>query len=259
MSRRRVGRAEAGSRSGPPGRRRPWLRRLLAVLTVLGLMAAAGLVFMATLPGVGDAKQRVALILSSHGGQATRLPVRNKVGQAILAVEDSRFFAHRGVDAQSVVRALVRWRSSEDQGGATISQQLAKTLYPRRHGSIWGKAEEVGLGLKLEQRYSKDEILQMYLNAIYYGAGHWGVEQAAQGFFGKTADQLDWAEASFVAGLPQAPSDYDPFQHFDRARRRQRHVLDRLVATKVLTGPEADAVYAQVPELSGPPPGGATR
>lgn len=112
---------------------------------------------------------------------------------------------------------------SGDAGGSTIAQQLAKNLYT---GSA---LRDVMLAFKLEQSYSKPRILRMYADAIYFGAGYWGLERASRGYFGKPARELDWAEASLLAGLPQAPSAYDPRTSFARARARQRDVLRALV------------------------------
>ena len=102
---------------------------------------------------------------------------------------------------------------------------------------------EIGLGVKLSLHYSKPEILAMYLNAVYYGHGFWGSEAAARGYFGVAPERLDWAEAAMLAGLPQAPSAYDPTQHLALAKRRQHHVLEQLVINHVLTPAEAEAAF----------------
>jgi membrane peptidoglycan carboxypeptidase len=97
---------------------------------------------------------------------------------------------------------------------------------------------------KLEARYSKQQILEMYLAAVYFGHGFYGLPAAARGYFEVAPSRLSWAQASLLAGLVQAPTAYDPYTHLDLARSRQRHVLDRLVATRVLTSGEADAAFA---------------
>lgn len=111
------------------------------------------------------------------------------------------------------------------------------------------KAEQVGLAVKLEMTYSKAQILEMYLNAIYYGDGRWGIQAASEGFFAKAPVALDWAEASLVAGLPQAPTTYNPTEHFSTARIRQRDVLARLVATGALNRAQADAAHSELASL----------
>ena len=138
--------------------------------------------------------------------------------------------------------ALTALHTNGDPGGSTIAQQLAKQLYPSGSG-FGGTLEQVGLGLKLSLSYSKPRILEMYLNAIYYGNGYWGYLNAARGYFGVDPDRLNWAEASMLAGLPQAPSDYDPILHFSLAKQRQRQVLDQLVANRILPAAQADDAY----------------
>ena len=236
----------------PRGRRRRWHRWVLAAgisagcLTVVVVVAA--MVFLAALPGVGDAQGRVEAILREHGGRPLGDPPPGRVARAVVAVEDQRFYAHHGVDPQSIVRVAwtgVTSRGHRDEGGSTITQQLAKRLYTGDRGSLLCKLDQVGLALKLEQRYSKAQILEMYLDTVYFGAGHWGVVQASEGYFGKPPQRLTWGEASLLAGLLQAPSAYDPRVHLAAAERRQRHVLDRLVATGVLSRTQADAASLQ--------------
>jgi penicillin-binding protein 1A len=137
---------------------------------------------------------------------------------------------------------LAALHTSGDPGGSTIAQQLAKELYPAGSG-LSGTLEQVGLGLKLSLSYSKPQILEMYLNAIYYGNGYWGYVTAARGYFGVSPSELTWSEAAMLAGLPQAPSAYDPVLHFALAKQRQRQVLDQLVANQILTAAQSDAAY----------------
>lgn len=118
----------------------------------------------------------------------------------------------------------------------TIAQQLTKALYGHESG-LGATLREIGLGIKLSLHYSKARILEMYLNAVYYGHGHWGDVAAARGYFNTTPNKLDWAQAATLAGLIQAPSAYDPIAHSALAKQRQRHVRDRLVANHYLTQP----------------------
>lgn len=226
-------------------------RRVLAVLaSIVVALAAALCITYATLPGVGDAERRVAKILQDSRGVDTHvLPLR--VGEAVVAVEDQRFYHHGALDFEAVARALVSSvrRQGVDPGGSTLSQQLAKVLYARAGGGSPGKLQALGLAYKLEQRYSKQRILEMYVNSVYYGDGYYGVEQAARGYFGTRADRLDWSQASLLAGLPQAPSLYDPRHDFTAARRRQRHVLARLVATRQITASQGRHIYDRAPVL----------
>ena len=214
---------------------------------MLGLVFAlciAALGYELSLPSVGSAPARVAAIVRSHGGKMGSLPLPTKLAEAEVAVEDEHFYSNALVNIfdGAARAALTALHTNGDPGGSTIAQQLAKQLYPSGSG-FGGTLEQVGLGLKLSLSYSKPRILEMYLNAIYYGNGYWGYLNAARGYFGVDPDRLNWAEASMLAGLPQAPSDYDPIVHFSLAKQRQRQVLDQLVANRILTAAQADDAY----------------
>jgi penicillin-binding protein 1A len=200
---------------------------------------------MALTPSVADARGRVAALLAAHSGQTDAGQVPTRVGQAVVATEDSRFYGHPGIDVVGIGRALVApLRSGGDPGGATIDQQLAKLLYsPGRTGPA-AVARDAALAVKLDARYRKATLLAWYLDAAYFGDGAYGVESAARHYFAVPADQLSWGQASMLAGLLQAPSAYDPVAHLHLARARQAHVLQRLVATGVLTTAEAATAYA---------------
>lgn len=237
-------------------KRHPRLRRLMrvsALTALIGVLLAvvAGYAYLQSLPSVSDAQQRVDTILREHHGVGVATPPPQNVGQAVVAVEDQRFYSNHGIDTLSMLHFAWGYLTtgSTSQGGATISEQLVKRLYVRQPTTLAGKIEMLGLALKLDQSYAKPQILEMYLNAIYYGDQAYGIEQASQIYFHTSADQLTWGEASLLAGLPQAPSSYDPLKHYDLARERQRHVLSRLVATGVLTPAQAAAAYAETPRL----------
>lgn len=241
------------TRDQPPrrGRLRRFVRLSLIVCLLGALVGAvASWAYLSSLPSVADAPQRVAAILQAHHGVETSAPPQ-KVGQAAIAVEDQRFYSNHGIDVLSMAHFVWGFvtTGSTQEGGATITEQLAKVLYVRQPATIGGKFEMIGLALKLNQRYTKAEILNMYLNAIYYGHQSYGVMQASETYFHTAPDQLNWGEASMLAGLPQAPSAYDPLKHFALARERQRHVLARLVATGVLTPAQAAHAYAETPAL----------
>lgn len=222
-----------------------WTRRLLAT-AVTGVLAVALLiaVLWPLTPSVNGAEDIIAANLDQHHGvDLGVLPSPDRVGVAVVATEDSRFYAHNGLDSQGILRALFGFtRSSQDPGGATLDQQLAKNLYTP-HDSTLDKVEQVELSFKLEAGYSKPQILEMYLSVVYYGHGFYGLSAAAEGYFGQQPSALSWAQASLLAGLLQAPSAYDPYTHLARAKSRQRHVLDRLVAVHALSQAQADAGY----------------
>ena len=189
-----------------------------------------GAAWLKSLPNVDDAEERVHVTLATSGGTDTDGASLGKVAQAIVAIEDRRFYDHPGIDPISVGRdALTVVTGGQAGGAATITQQLAKALYVRTDQSLAAELSIAGVAIKLEQRYTKAQLLEMYLNAIYFGHSYWGVWHASEGYFGKAPSELDWAEASLLAGLPRAPTTYDPAVHFDRARQRQLAVLQALV------------------------------
>ncbi len=147
--------------------------------------------------------------------------------QAIIAVEDNRFYSHSGVDIEGILRAtLVNIQTGQLQEGAsTITQQLVKNLFLTQERTWGRKVEEVVLAIDMEQRYSKEEILELYLNTIYFGSGAKGITSAAKVYFGKTPANLSLAESTMLAGLPNAPSSLSPYVDFAAAKQRQAVVL----------------------------------
>jgi membrane peptidoglycan carboxypeptidase len=233
----------------PRHRRRPrlrWLRRLGTSLMAVAVLAlAAGAVLWVATPPVNDLEQRVTDRLAAHGLSQGSPPVNGRVALALIATEDSRFYQHPGIDVYSLPRAaLALVQRQGDLGGATLDQQLAKVIYSPVRTDLVAKMEQAVLAMKLDSTYSKPTILQAYLNAVYFGHGYYGLADATQGYFGVAPDQVSWAQASLIAGLVQAPSAYDPLNHLDLAKQRQRHVLDRLVAAGALSSAQANAVFA---------------
>jgi membrane peptidoglycan carboxypeptidase len=227
----------------------------VALLAVLALACLAGAVYLLTLPGVGDAEARMSRLLARHGGTAAPLPPPEKLGRAVVEVEDENFYANPAFDilAGAGRAALATLQGGGDPGGSTIGQQLAKELYPHG-GGLAGTLEEIGIAAKLSLDYSKERILSMYLNSVYYGNGYWGDVAAAHGYFGVSPRTLTWGEARMLAGLPQAPSAYDPERHWALARLRQAHVLDQLVDNGVMSARRAAAAFGEpLPRLC---PGG---
>lgn len=160
---------------------------------------------------------------------------------AILAVEDQRFYKHKGIDPLGILRAIyANIRAGRlVEGGSTITQQLTKVLFLTPDKSLSRKVKEFLLALEIEKKYSKDKILELYLNQIYFGHGAYGVEAASQTYFGKSVDQLNLAEASMLAGLPRAPLYYSPMIDQERAKRRRAHVLARMVEEGFISKEEA--------------------
>ena len=175
-------------------------------------------------------------ITRKNGKTSYRAPGR--LIDATLSIEDARFYNHVGMDPKRIAgAALANYRSGsgKSQGGSTITEQLAVNVYLTRKKDYARRLQTALLALQLERRFSKDEILEMYLNEIYYGNRAYGAEAAAQTYFGKRARDLDIGEAAMLAGLPQSPTKHDPFAKFENARKRQRVVLHEMLQNKRIT------------------------
>lgn len=149
---------------------------------------------------------------------------------AIVAIEDHRFYEHGAFDFISLVRAaFVNVKAKEvTQGGSTLTQQVAKNLYFSNDQTFIRKVAELFVAFDLERIYSKDDILELYANIVYYGDGNYGIKEASKTYFGKTPAQLSYDEATLLAGLPQAPSIYALNANYDRAKKRQAEVIEAL-------------------------------
>ncbi|MAB13337.1 PBP1A family penicillin-binding protein [Parvibaculum sp.] len=184
--------------------------------------------------------------IGSRGGRAAKdVPLAELppyLVNAFLATEDRRFYEHGAVEIRSILRAALANFSAGGfvQGGSTITQQLAKNLYLDNRRTLWRKAQEALIAIWLESRLGKDRILELYLNRIYMGGGAYGVEAAAQYYFGKSAREVTLAEAAVLAGLPKAPSRFAPSTNLTAARKRAGHVLNAMVANGNITEAEAE-------------------
>jgi len=199
-----------------------------------------------------------SVVYDAAGREVTRLFIENRVDiplseipvylqEAVVATEDSRFWEHHGIDPVGIARAL--WRDLVArrvvEGGSTITQQLARNLFLTQQRTVRRKILEVLYTLKLEMTYSKAQILNMYLNQIYLGEGAYGVEVAAETYFGKHAYELDLAESALIAGLPRAPEVYSPFNSKDQAVQRRAVVLERMANLGYITPAQQAAANAE--------------
>jgi penicillin-binding protein 1A len=220
---------------------------------ILALIAVGGL--LATTPRALDAPRRVAELARIHAIPMPPQTPPPRFVTALIATEDHRFYSvlDPGVDPIAAARAALEWVLGRrgDLGGSTIEQQLAKMLYtPSERG--WGvKLEQVAIGVKMRFRYSKDQILAMYAEVVYFGDGYWGLRNASCGYFERTSADLSWGQAAMLAGVLNGPSIFDPRTHPAAARRRQGHVFDRLVAVGALTRDQADQALAEPLGLAG--------
>ena len=226
------------------------MRRHWIVAGVVPLVLGAGLLAFAiawtTTPGVGGLARRVA----QHGhvravplGSVTPVTI-----DALVATEDERYWRNSGIDVIGLMRAIPYdvTHLSLAQGGSTLTEQLAKNLWlGGSDQNAWTKLEDMALALKLNDRYSKDEILDAYLNTAYFGDGGYGIDSASHRYFGVAPRSLDAAEATVLVGLVQAPSSYDPYTHPSAARVRQIAVLRSLVRVGKLRAPQAARLLAE--------------
>ena len=171
--------------------------------------------------------------------------------KAFIAAEDARFYKHRGVDLVSIVRAFFKNLEAGTivQGGSTITQQVTKSFFLSPERSYQRKIKEAILAYRIDQALSKEEILFLYLNQIYLGHGAYGVQAAAENYFGKSAKDLTLAECAMLAGLPQAPSRYSPFHSPEKAQQRQIYVLNRMEQEGFITNAQASEALTRVVDI----------
>ena len=186
-------------------------------------------------------------IANIHAAE-NRMPVKienipKALQQAFVAIEDNRFYEHRGVDPHGLARALYTNIMSNEvaEGGSTITQQLAKNAYLTQERTIKRKIQEVFLAIQLEKQYTKQEILELYLNQIYFGRGAYGVQAAAKTYFNKNVSDLDLSECALLAGIPKSPNYYSPFNDLQAAKDRRNLVLDQMNKYHYINSVEASA------------------
>lgn len=242
-------------------------RAFIGVGLIMVVVVIAGTAYLeTTLPSVEmikDMRLQVPLrVFSSDGkliaefGEARRTPITLKQApkdliNAILATEDPRFYAHAGVDLRGLIRAgfHVLTSLSAKQGGSTITMQVARNYLLTRKKTFIRKLSEILLALKIEKEFSKDEILELYLNKIYFGKRAYGVAAAAEVYYGTTVEQLTLDQIAMIAGLPQAPSSINPLHDQQAAYKRRKHVLERMLSLNFITQEQFNhAVNAPLPK-----------
>ena len=168
------------------------------------------------------------------------------VQQAFIAIEDNRFYEHSGIDYRGTARALVSTLSGQEvQGGSTITQQLAKNAFLTQERTIVRKIKEAFIAKELEHKYTKDEILTMYLNQIYFGQGAYGIESASMYYFGKHVQDLSIAEAATLAAIPKSPNYFNPFENPQASKERKELVIDQMYKYGMIDQATANAAKAQ--------------
>ena len=278
MGRSRPGRKSSRGRA-PARRRRSFLGRVVGFVFALGVLGAAGggavvAYYASRLPPIeslevpkrppnvmiADLNGKQIANRGETGGASVPLNEMPKfVPQAFIAIEDRRFRDHWGVDVFGLARAVKAnlERGGLAQGGSTLTQQLAKNLFLTPERSLERKVQEAVLAFWLERKFGKDKILEMYLNRVYFGAGAYGVEAAAQRYFGKSIRKVNVSEAATLAGLVKAPSRLSPSNDPAAARRRADLVLEAMADEGYLTRDQANSAFRVSPPSPAPKPQGA--
>jgi penicillin-binding protein 1A len=199
-------------------------------------------------------------LLIAQYGEKRSLPITIATApktliKAFLAAEDDRFYQHSGVDLKSLLRAAYQLYTTgrKDQGGSTITMQVARNFLLSKEKTFLRKIKEILLALQIERRYSKDKILEFYLNKIYMGQRAYGVAAAAQAYYGKSLNELDLHQQAMIAGLPKAPSIYNPIANERRALVRRNYVLRRMLALHYINQAEFEQAYNQPDDSSSQP------
>ncbi|MEK6190127.1 MAG: PBP1A family penicillin-binding protein [Carnobacterium alterfunditum] len=234
---------------------------LLAMLTI-ALVASAYLLFLAKTANVTTLKagleqtttiydvnnEESGTLYSQKGTFVSIEDISESIEQAVISTEDKRFYKHSGFDPIGIARAAVGYVINGGNivgGGSTITQQLAKNAYLTLDQTVIRKLKELFLAIEIEKVYTKDEILEMYLNNSYFGNGVWGVEDASQKYFGKSAVDITLSEASTIAGMLKAPTNYNPIDNYDDAISRRNTVLDLMATNEIVTQEEVDILKAK--------------
>ncbi len=251
--------------SGPSGAGRFF--RIVGIVLMFGVLLGAGIVaglvasYSRNLPDINRMADyqpsRSTRVFARDGSQLANLYTENRiwvpisqipvpVRNAFIATEDQHFYQHHGVDFGGILRAgIADWRHEQFQGASTITQQLARRLFLSGQVSIARKVQEALLAIEIERYYTKDEILERYLNIIYFGSGAYGIQAASHTYFGTDVSRLTIGQAAMLAGMPAAPSDYSPFVSLERAKEREHHVLDRMVASDFISQDQEDTELAR--------------
>ena len=210
------------------------IAKVLLVIVVL-FAVAVGLLFLLT-PSAGQATALARAQARDRHITYPGPPVPAYFAQALIATEDHRFYTDPGVDPLAMGRVVISWITGrEDQGGSTIDQQLAKNLYTGGHSGFTEDLEQLAMAVKLNQTYSRPQILRMYAEVAYYGHGYYGLDAASCGYFGRPPDRLTLVQAAMLAGVVNAPSYDDPLVYPRQARTRLVHVIGRMAAVGYLT------------------------
>ncbi len=211
-----------------------WIKRLCSFILLCALIAG-GILMYQGYRGYREALaeksvEEMEAEIESIDNYTTLDQLPQTYIEAVLAVEDKRFYRHPGIDPIAIGRALVNdiRAGSYVEGGSTITQQLAKNQFFTQDKKLVRKISEMFMAFQIESVLDKDKILELYINSIFFGNGYYCVADASEGYFGKKPSEMDFDECTLLAGIPNAPSNYNPFASPELARQRQAQVLDKM-------------------------------
>ena len=239
------------------------INKFIILFLLIGiLISSTYLVFLAKTANVENLKaglEQTTVIYDRYGNEAGELysqkgtfvtidQISPNIQAAVVSTEDKRFYKHTGVDPIGIGRAAVGFVLNGGNivgGGSTLTQQLAKNAYLTLDQTLIRKAKELFLAFEIESKYTKDEILEMYLNNAYFGSGVWGVEDASQKYLGKSASEVSLSEAAILAGILKSPSYYNPIDNKEASIARRNTVLQLLADNAFIDQATADAAMAE--------------
>ena len=172
---------------------------------------------------------------------------------AVIVTEDKKFYSHNGIDMKGIMRAfwaLIKNNGEKKQGASTITQQLARVIFLSTKKTYERKIKEIFIARELEKKYTKDQILEFYLNSIYYMNGYYGLEAASRGYFNKSCNELSLAQIAFLSAIPNNPTVYDPLKNFDNTVKRKNRILDQMLEDKAITQVQYDEAYNEKIKLN---------
>ncbi len=219
---------------------------IIFLICVIGIVAYLGIIYNEVNTEIKAGKiEKTVDSIRERNTYVKKEKIDKLYLKAVVAAEDRRYYSHGAVDVVGFSRAMYNNIISMKlkEGGSSITQQLSKNIFLDQKTELERKIKELFYAIELEKRYSKDDILELYVNTSYFGAGYYGIGPATKGYYDKTPEKLNLNEIAFLAGVPNAPSVYNPYEHYELALQRRNIVLRKMVYNGDITQEEAIIVY----------------
>lgn len=219
---------------------------IIFLICVIGIVAYLGIIYNEVNTEIKAGKiEKTVDSIRERNTYVKKEKIDKLYLKAVVAAEDRRYYSHGAVDVVGFSRAMYNNIISMKlkEGGSSITQQLSKNIFLDQKTELERKIKELFYAIELEKRYSKDDILELYVNTSYFGAGYYGIGPATKGYYDKTPEKLNLNEIAFLAGVPNAPSVYNPYEHYELALQRRNIVLRKMVYNGDITQEEALSVY----------------